>query len=229
MASFDWGALMEKSGGDFELIPNGQYAAQVTKCEPKTSKNGKLMFTTTFKITAGKHTGRTVINNIVLSPENPNAVRAFFINLQNLGGGPEFLKTTPAPEPTQIAAKMVDAVCIIEIGNHEYNGTERNDVTRINKMSAQAQAALANQQSGLVPNVPPSMSASVSAAAIPTSVSIQAAPTVPAAQESTAPIPTPTNPAPPATDESSANVTAASATTFAPAAPKLPSFADIKF
>lgn len=227
MASFDWGALMEKSGGDFELIPNGQYAAQVTKCEPKTSKNGKLMFKATFKITAGKHTGRTIINNIVLSPENPNAVRAFFINLQNLGIDPEFLKMTPAPEPAQIAAKMVGAVCVIEIGSHEFNGTERNDVTRISKMSAQTQATLANQQSGLVPNVSPSTPAPVSTAATPASTPIQTTPTVSATQESMAPIPTPINPAPPATDESSATATTPAAST--PVAPKLPSFADIKF
>lgn len=232
MASFDWGALMEKSGGDFEIIPNGQYAASVTKCEPKTSKNGKLMFMTTFKIIAGNHTGRTIINNIVLSPENPNAVRAFFINLQNLGVGPEFLKQTPAPEPAQIAAKMVGAQAIIEVGQHEYQGSTRNDVNRISRMSEQArQKLMMNQTTGGV--AVPRMAAPAPAPAVPMTPTAAADPWAGSqndagkmmgqSEESTIPIPEPKNPAP--AEETSAPQEAP----VTPTAPSLPSFADIQF
>lgn len=223
MAAFDWASLMEQSGGDFEILPVGSYAAQVAKAEATTSRNGKLMFKTTFQIIGGEHNGRTIINNIVLSPESPNAVRAFFINMQNLGISAEFLKASPAPEPPQIAAKMVGAQVMISVIHREYQGQQRDNVDRISKISAadkarlQAAATSVGPKSTVKAAAPTVSVPKVNPAPAAVPVADPMVPQASPAQESTVAIPAPVNPAP-------AEYPAPVAQPSAPAVPALPDF-----
>ena len=245
-AAINWGDLMASSGADFEILPVGQYAAQVTKAEAKQSKNGKLMFTVTFRVISGPKTNRNITDNIVLSPENPRAVQAFFINLRALGVDEAFLKQTPAPAPETVAAKMVGAKAQISVTHREYQGQQRDNVDRINRLTGTA-AAQAAAPSIVVPTAAaPVVPAPTPAprVAAPTPVvdpwagsEKDAGPTMgaPAAtQESTVPIPAPVNPAPAATPVIPAAQTApaapaAPATPAAPAVPTIPDFANITF
>ncbi len=236
--TIDWGALMASSGADFEILPVGQYAAQVTKAEAKQSKNGKLMFAVTFRVISGPKTNRNITDNIVLSPENPRAVQAFFINLRVLGVDEAFLKQTPAPTPEAVAAKMVGAKALISVTHREYQGQQRDNVDRISRLTGTA-AAQAATPSIAVPTVAaPAPVAAAPRVAAPTPVTDpwagsehDAGPTIgaPAAtQESTAPIPAPVNPAPAAAPVSQADQPA-TAEPAAPAVPEIPDFANITF
>lgn len=235
--TIDWGALMASSGADFEILPVGQYAAQVVKAEAKQSKNGKLMFAVTFRVISGPKTNRNITDNIVLSPENPRAVQAFFINLRVLGVDEAFLKQTPAPAPEAVAAKMVGAKVQISVTHREYQGQQRDNVDRISKLTGVA-AAQAAAPSITVPKVTPAPVAAAPKVTAPTPAADpwagsekDAGPTIGApvvAQESTAPIPAPVNPAPAAapTPQAAQHTPAAPA---APAVPEIPDFANITF
>lgn len=236
-AAINWGDLMASSGADFEILPVGQYAAQVTKAEAKQSKNGKLMFAVTFKIISGPKNNRTITNNVVLSPENPRAVQAFFINLRALGVDEAFLKQTPAPAPETVAAKMVGAKAQISVTHREYQGQQRDNVDRISRLTGVAAAQVA-APSIAVPNAAPAPVAAAHRVAAPTpaadpwagsekdagtTIGSTAAP-----QESTAPIPAPVNPAPAAAPAPQA-AQPAPAAPAAPAVPEIPDFANITF
>ena len=236
--AINWGDLMASSGADFEILPVGQYAAQVVKAEAKQSKNGKLMFAVTFRVISGPKTNRNITDNIVLSPENPRAVQAFFINLRALGVDEAFLKQTPAPAPETVAAKMVGAKAQISVTHREYQGQQRDNVDRISRLTGAAAAQAAAPSIAVPTATAPAPVAAVPRVAAPTPAADpwagsekDAGPTIgtPAApQESTAPIPAPVNPAPAAAPMPQA-AQPAPAAPAAPAIPEIPDFANISF
>jgi len=236
--TIDWGTLMASSGADFEILPVGKYAARVTKAEAKQSKNGKLMFAVTFTIISGPKTNRTINNNIVLSPENPRAVQAFFINLRSLGVTEAFLKQSPAPAPETVAAKLVGAQAMISVTHREYQGQQRDNVDRIDRLTGSAAASVPTGVQ--VPTAAPAVKAPaliVNKPVVVASPQPQASgPTIDntTTQESTVPIPEPENPAPSEAPAKLAPTPVTGNTTDAapnavPAAPQIPDFANISF
>lgn len=128
----NWGQLYDSAGSADDALPPGDYEVEVTKAEAKTSKNGKPMYAVTCKVVSGPHAKRGVWHNIVVSPENPNAMRMFFLNMKAFGIGEDFFKRAPSPSHDQVAAALVGRRCKMTLAvqtTGAYAG--RNEVKKI--------------------------------------------------------------------------------------------------
>lgn len=126
-----WSDLLKEAGsvGGFEPLPSGTYDAKVVKSTHKISQSGKSMFEVQLQVVAGPHANRIVWNRFVVSPENPKALGYFFRNMAAFGLSSEFFAAQPTDD--QVANAMVDKLCRIEVGQSEYNGAVRNEVTKV--------------------------------------------------------------------------------------------------
>jgi hypothetical protein len=131
VATTTWADLM-KSADDagFSNTPPGTYDATVFSAEAKTTSNGKDQVVVRFQIVGGPNGGRkTAPRNLVVSPENPNALGFFFRDMRSLGLGNDFFAKEPSMQA--IAAALVGRPCRIEVGTRVWNNEEREDIKRI--------------------------------------------------------------------------------------------------
>lgn len=207
MQGVNWGQHIKESSDEFETIEVGQYACVVEKSEATMSSTNKLMFKVQYKIVSGPRTGRIIFNNVVFSPDNPRAKYFFFENLEAMGVKREVLeKNNPAPEV--VAQMMLGQSVLVTIDHRDYQGKARENVKSLapgagggagpvpggggfgGPAGLPAPAAQAPAVSGPAPtpqvSTPPATPAVQEAPAA-------AAPAAP--QESTEPIPTPSQPA----------------------------------
>lgn len=73
MANFGFNVADDEytSGGDFEVMPKGEYTLKATDAELKTTKKGDGQYlSVTFEVVKGQYTGRKVWQNFNIS--NPN-------------------------------------------------------------------------------------------------------------------------------------------------------------
>lgn len=121
-----------QSGGDFTLLPPGQYQAVVTNAEMKAPTNNPngLMVAVEFKIMGGQYNGVTVKNNYTYQNSNEKAVKIGVAQLKVLCaalGLPNLGVVQQLIQPTLIG---------LEIANRSYfakDGTEKkaNDVKKV--------------------------------------------------------------------------------------------------
>lgn len=112
----NWGSLYDSTGDADQPLPNGPYEVEVTKCEAKTTKTGKPMFSMSAKVLGGPHAGRFVFHNITVTVENPNAMRMFFLNMAAFGLKDDFFKRSPSPSNMDVAAALVGRRAKFEVG-----------------------------------------------------------------------------------------------------------------
>lgn len=134
MKEFDWQGLMDaaEEAGGFELIPEGNYNAEVTQADVTETSNGDLMIKFTHRITDGPYVGRLLFNNLSAVPpkgEKKGNLRMFFRDMLTLGADKtDFDKGT---DPQVIADKLVGKRARFEVGRREWGGQEYEDVKKI--------------------------------------------------------------------------------------------------
>jgi len=136
--SVNWAAMLDESADAFELVPVGKYTVQVDSAEATTSSTGKLMYKIKMSVTSGKHTGATLYNNVVLTPDNKKAMAMFFRNMDALGVSAQFLRGQPTPTPDQVAGKMIGTTLQVEVEHREWQGVNREEVKSMTKLQGAA-------------------------------------------------------------------------------------------
>lgn len=125
-------AQLAKDAGDIKPVPVGKYDAVIVKAEFKTASSGRDMWSVQLRIQSGPSAGRTLYNNFVLVPDNPNALRAFFINMQNLGITQDQIVSL-GTDPDRLTPMLLGRQCLVSITHQEWNGVPRENVDRIEK------------------------------------------------------------------------------------------------
>lgn len=248
--SINWGQMLEASGGAFEPLPKGTYNVAVKSAEATKTATEKLMFKVIFMIDGGPYNGRTMYHNIVVSPENPNAMRMFFLNMKAFGMDAEYFSTEPLPE--QIAAALIGRPATVVIDHRLYQNQWRENVKTLmpragGPVNIGAMAGVPAPGGAQMPAAPAIMPAPANYPTVPATTPqpapvvsqpapmpappVQPAPAAPVAAapvvESTHPIPMPVNavppePAPSLMSEPGTGATDTPTTPPASAAPVLP-------
>jgi hypothetical protein len=129
MSSLNWGDLVrdakDASGGDYSPLPDGDYELKVLEATTKTSQSGKTMFAIKAEVQVGPYAKRLVWDNLVISPENKNALAIFFSKMRALGLGDDFFATNPGN--AQIEQALTGRPFRATIGSRVWNGDTRNE------------------------------------------------------------------------------------------------------
>lgn len=130
MASANFSDLLKAAeDAGFSLCPVGDHDVKIVSAEAKKSAAGKDMILIKYEVTSGPHAGRKVLNNIVISPENANALGFFFRNMRAMGLDSAYFAANPTVQ--KVAADLAGKLCRITVGRREWNGEEREDVKKI--------------------------------------------------------------------------------------------------
>ena len=122
-------ALQDAKGATFEPLPVGDYDVEVTKTDAVTSQNGKPMIKTTFKVISGPYERRPIINQFVLSVENPQAVAIFFRHMKAFGLTEEWFASLGQQSSLEpVASALLGRRARLSIGHREWQGEMRNEV-----------------------------------------------------------------------------------------------------
>jgi uncharacterized protein DUF669 len=122
-------ALQDAKGASFEALPIGDYDIEIAKSEATTSSNGKPMIKVTMRVVTGPYEKRPVMNQFVLSVDNPQAVAIFFRHMKAFGLTEEWfasLGSTSGLEP--VANALLGRRARITVGHREWQGEMRNEV-----------------------------------------------------------------------------------------------------
>lgn len=133
MTTIDFGkALQDAKGASFEALPIGDYDVEVAKAEATTSSNGKPMIKTTMRVVSGPYEKRPIINNFVMSLENPTAVAIFFRHMKCFGLTEEFFASLGSGGSLdQVASALVNRRARLTLGHREWQGENRNEVKSV--------------------------------------------------------------------------------------------------
>lgn len=140
MTVIDWNALMRESAAAVAVVPDGDYDMSIIKAEHVTSSTGKPMYKVSLRVDSGPHQGRTLINNFVVSPDSPNALRMFFKQMAAFGLDSTFFAQNPAPDI--VAQSLVNRRARVTIGHKTWNNELRNEINGVNPIPAGAGGAV---------------------------------------------------------------------------------------
>ena len=130
MANLNWGDLVKdaSAGGNFEPLPDNDYDFKVVEASTTTTQTGKTMFKLKAEVQTGPYAKRLIWDNLVVSPDSPNALGFFFGKMKALGLGAEFFATSPSN--AQIEAALLNRTFRGTVGSRVYNGENRNELKR---------------------------------------------------------------------------------------------------
>jgi len=128
MSSLNWGDLVKDAGevGSYEPLPDGDYELVVVEAVAKVAQSGKTMFALKAQVQGGAHAKRLVWDNLVVSPENSNALGIFFRKMAAMGLGREFFGSNPSN--AQIEAALKGRSFRAQIGSRTWNGSKKNEI-----------------------------------------------------------------------------------------------------
>jgi len=134
MPSTSWSDLLEQAeaeGFSGKLIDQGTYTATVEQTNTGTTQNGKAQAGIMWRIDDGGPFDRaTVWDNVVLTPDNPKAMKVFFSKWAAMGISTDVFKTLP--EGASALAALADLVkgvrCEIKVSHREWNGETKMNV-----------------------------------------------------------------------------------------------------
>jgi hypothetical protein len=134
MTVFNWDDLTKAADdAGFEAVPAGEYDVEVATAEAaKTGGNNggtKDKIKVKFKIENGPHAGKSLFNDFVLSPENPNALGFFFRHMAALGLTREYFQGNPSLPV--VAAALVGRRCRVKVSIRMWDEQERNQVDKV--------------------------------------------------------------------------------------------------
>lgn len=158
MSSINWADLVKDAGeptsGSYEPLPDGDYDLKVIEVKSTVSASGKTMFKLTTEVQGGAYNKRRIWDNLVVSPENKNALNIFFGKLAALGVPREFFFNNPSN--AQIEASIDGKSFRAKVGSRTWNGDKRNEITKY----------YINPAAGAAVSVPP-VAPSTAGAAVP--------------------------------------------------------------
>ena len=157
MSSINWADLVKDAGdvagGNYEPLPDGDYDLKVIEVKSTVTASGKTMFKLTTEVQGGAYNKRRVWDNLVISPENKNALAIFFSKMAALGLPREFFNNNPSN--AQIEASLDGKVFRAKVGSRTWNGDKRNELTKYYVQSNQVAAPVASTAGAAVPPPPP--------------------------------------------------------------------------
>lgn len=125
-------ALQDAKGATFEALPIGDYDVEVAKAEAVTSSTGKPMIKTTMRVVTGPYERRPIVNQFVMTLDNPQATAIFFRHMRAFGLDEQFfasLGSASSLEP--VASALVGRRARLSIGHREWQGEVRNEVKSV--------------------------------------------------------------------------------------------------
>jgi len=132
MSSINWADLVKDAGettsGNYEPLPDGDYDLKVIEVKSTVSASGKTMFKLTTEVQGGAYNKRRIWDNLVVSPENKNALAIFFSKMAALGVPREFFFNNPSN--AQIEASVDGKLFRAKVGTRTWNGDKRNEITK---------------------------------------------------------------------------------------------------
>lgn len=188
MSTLNWGDMLRDSsaaGQSFEPLPDSIYDLKIIEATAAKTSAGKSMFKITTEVQTGQYARRRIWGNIVVSPENPNALRFFFDNMAALGIPKDWFSQEPSDE--QVASVMQGRTFRGQIGRGTGNYSDKNEIKKYLPATTAA----------------PTASAAPAAQAAPAPAPAPAPATSPQPQAAPAPAPAPAAPAAPAAPEPS--------------------------
>jgi hypothetical protein len=132
MSSLNWADLVKDAGessNNFEPLPDGDYDLKVIEAPATTTSTGKTMFKLKAQVVSGPHTNRFIWDNLIISPENKNALGIFFSKMAALGVPREFF-TNNNPTNAQIESSLAGKSFRAQIGSEVYQGAKKNKINR---------------------------------------------------------------------------------------------------
>ena len=176
MTALNWGDLVkdapESQTGSYEPIPDGDYDLKVIEVSSSTTSTGKTMFKLTTEVQGGAYGKRRVWDNLVISPENKNALGIFFSKMEALGVTREWFQSNN-PSNAQVEAAIGGRSFRAQIGSELYNGEKKNRLKRYYVVQASASA--------VAPSAPAPAPAVASAPPAPPAPPVAEAPVAPSA------------------------------------------------
>lgn len=148
MSSTPFSELIKQAAeAKFTVIPVNEYAIVARDCSATKSSTNKDMLKLSVKVLVGPFKDSSVITQQTLSPENPAAVAIFLKFLDAFGLDEEFLAALPpredgGPNMSAVASAIKGRAAMAEVGIHEWQGEDRNDIKRFKKPTAEQQAAI---------------------------------------------------------------------------------------
>lgn len=119
----------EASGYTFSALPANEYDTKIASAEVRQTGTGKNKIVVRFQVTSGPFSGRTVFNDFVLSPGNPNAMVIFFRQMAAMGlDGSYFAQNPPL---SKVAADLNGREQRLRLGIRNWQGVDRNSVLQI--------------------------------------------------------------------------------------------------
>jgi hypothetical protein len=134
MAEKSWDEMIEESEkssgntGDFEPLPDGEYEFLVIESRFQFSRNGKKMWVITGEVQDGPYQRRRVWNNIVLSDDNPDAMRFFFDNMKKMGISKDFFRGHPSN--SEVEKALLGRRFRATIGKRVWEGKTSNEIRK---------------------------------------------------------------------------------------------------
>jgi hypothetical protein len=114
---------------DATTIVTGTFDGLVVEATAVESSNGKPMIKAKLQVEGGKHHGRTYWRNIVVSPESSGAMRMFFVTMKAFGLEGDYFAANPTMD--QIARDINGKRCRFTVDKREFQGVDREDVTKV--------------------------------------------------------------------------------------------------
>lgn len=132
MSSINWADLVKDAGdtasGNYEPLPDGDYDLKVIEVKSTVTASGKTMFKLTTEVQGGAFAKRRIWDNLVVSPENKNALAIFFSKMAALGVPREYFNNNPSN--AQIEASLDGKLFRAKVGSRTWNGDKRNEITK---------------------------------------------------------------------------------------------------
>jgi hypothetical protein len=155
MSKLNWADLRDAATG-VDPLPVGEYDAEIIAAEATIANNsGRDMIKVRFEVTAGPAKGEMIADNMVIVPDNSNALGVFFRHLRALGFADTYWKALPSTG--QVAKDMTGRKCRIQVVKSAYRGGDETEVSRIMPPPAGTMQPLISHPQTVPAPAPPSM------------------------------------------------------------------------
>lgn len=142
MTTIDFNALLQEAkAAGTAVLPDGEYPVSVIETEAVTASTGRPMIKIKFQVLAGHPSaGKVVKSQIVLSEDNPKALRMFFRNMRAFGIDDATMIGLAGPNNmATLASMMLSRQVIIKVSSREWpegSGEYNNNVDNIKAYGA---------------------------------------------------------------------------------------------
>jgi Protein of unknown function (DUF669) len=158
-STYSWTDLMETAGSatttSFDPIPAGMYDVQVLSAELAQASTGKSMYKLVLEVENGPHAKRRLWTNMVITPDNPNAMQIFFRHMAAFGLGSDYFRGHPSPQAVADALPRRRARAQVKL--RKWEGQDKNEVGNLTPAAASVLPPMPT--GGAVPPPPPPMAA----------------------------------------------------------------------